>query len=350
MSCFIIAEAGVNHNGSLELALGLVDAAAAAGADAVKFQSFQAEKLVTPYADTAEYQKQATGKTSQFEMLKSLELPVEFHHRLVERCQARGIEFMSTAFDVETLDFLCTLGIQRLKIPSGEITHHALLAHAASKNLPIILSTGMATLEEVAEAVETIANTRKELGFCEPLDECLILLHCTSNYPAALSDVHLRAIETLSHRFNLPVGYSDHTPEVWVPLLAIAMGGSVIEKHFTLDRNLPGPDHLASLEPQALAQMVQLIRQAEVALGEAKKTPCKNEISIRNLVRRSVTLKYDRPAGALLAQEDLILLRPGDGIEPKYLPEVIGKRLKQTLAAGTTLQWEQICLPVLAGE
>lgn len=342
MSCFIIAEAGVNHNGSVDMALQLVDAAASAGADAVKFQSFQAAKLVTENADTAAYQKQATGQASQFEMLKALELSFEAHQEIVLRCESAGIAFMSTGFDSETIDFLCTLNLPFLKIPSGEITHHQLLAHAASKNLSLILSTGMSSLEEVAEAIEVISSTRKKLGFSEPLAERLTLLHCTSNYPTEFADVHLKAMQTLSTTFNLPVGYSDHTEGLFVAPLAVAMGAVVIEKHFTLDRNLPGPDHLASLEPQDLKEMVKLIRQTETVLGNAIKKPCQNEFAVRDLVRRSVTLKSDGLKGACLRETDLVLLRPGTGIAPKYLSEVIGKRLKFDRSKGAVLQREDI--------
>lgn len=342
MSCFIIAEAGVNHNGSLDMALALVDAAANAGADAVKFQSFQATKLVTEKADTAEYQKQATGQTSQFEMLKALELSVEAHQKIAARCESVGIAFMSTGFDIETLDFLCTFKMPFLKIPSGEITHHQLLIHVASKNLPLILSTGMSSLEEVAEAIEVISNTRQKRGFKEPLAERLTLLHCTSNYPTQFSDVHLNAMKSLSKTFNLPVGYSDHTEGIFVAPLAVAIGAAVIEKHFTLDRNLPGPDHLASLAPQELKEMVRLIRQTETILGNDIKQLCQNELPVRDLVRRSITLNCNKLKGSYLIEADIALLRPGTGIAPKHFNDVIGKQLKSDLVAGSVLQWENL--------
>ena len=342
MKTLIIAEAGVNHNGDEALALALVDRAADCGADIVKFQTFKADKLVRKGAAKAEYQQRTTGGGDQHSMLRSLELSDELHRKLLERCAARGIEFMSTAFDEDSADFLVGLGMGRLKIPSGELTNHPFLAHLAAKNLPIILSTGMSTLDEVREATAVIAAERARRGFSAPLGEMLTILHCTSNYPTRLEDVNLRVIPMLIEALGLPVGYSDHTEGILIPVAAVAAGAVVIEKHFTLDRGLPGPDHTASIEPGELAEMLDRVRQIERALGVADKQPMASEIPVRDLVRRSVTLIRPLAAGATLSREDLALLRPGDGIPPRDLERVIGRRVAHALAEGTTLQWSDL--------
>jgi len=246
----VIAEAGVNHNGSEQMALRLVETAAEAGADAVKFQTFKAENLVAKGAVTADYQKKQTGSADQYSMLKSLELTEALHLKIFERCRDCGIEFMSTPFDLEAAEFLLSMGMARIKIPSGELTNLPFVEALSAFNKPMFLSTGMANLEEVSEAVEIIGKTRKEHGFLDPIAEMLTLLHCTSNYPARNEDVNLRAMQTMAQELKLPVGYSDHTEGTLVSVAAVAMGASIIEKHFTLDRNLPGPDHQASLEPE----------------------------------------------------------------------------------------------------
>jgi len=338
----IIAEAGVNHNGDEALALALVDRAADCGADIVKFQTFKADKLVRKGAAKAEYQQRTTGGGDQHSMLRSLELSDDLHRKLLERCTARGIEFMSTAFDEDSADFLVGLGMRRLKIPSGELTNHPFLAHLAAKNLPIILSTGMSTLDEVREAIAVLATERSRRGLTAPLGEMLTILHCTSNYPTRLEDVNLRVIPTLVEALGLPVGYSDHTEGILIPIAAVAAGAVVIEKHFTIDRGLPGPDHTASIEPGELAEMVDRVRKVERALGVADKQPMASEIPVRDLVRRSVTLIRPLVAGATLSREDLALLRPGDGIPPKDLARVIGRRTAHALAEGTTLQWSDL--------
>lgn len=336
---FIIAEAGVNHNGDESLALELVDIAAECGADAVKFQTFRADKLVRPGAEKAEYQKRETGAGDQHSMLRQLEISEGLHRKLVARCRAAGIEFMSTPFDEEAADFLASLGMRRIKVPSGEITNHPFLAYLARKDLPLVLSTGMADLDEVKEAVEVIRRTRAECGFVEPLDQCLSILHCTSNYPANPADVNLRAMVTIGEVTGLPVGYSDHTAGIAVAAAAVALGATVIEKHFTRDRMLPGPDHRASLEPDALKAMIEQVREVEVALGSAEKAPAAAEFPVRELVRRSVTLARPVAAGQALVREDLVLLRPGNGIAPKALEQVIGRSAKRSLPAGHTLAW-----------
>lgn len=338
MSCFIIAEAGVNHNGDLQLAKELIFAAKEAGADAVKFQTFKADALVTKTAEKAQYQKNnASNSSTQYEMLKSLEISEEDHYQLYELAVSLGIEFLSTGFDEETIDFLVALGVKRLKIPSGEITNIPYLQHIANTGLPLIMSTGMCDLNEVKLAVETVASF-----YGDKIKEKLILLHCTSNYPAAFKDVNLKAMQTLAHEFNLPVGYSDHTLGILVPTVAVGLGACIIEKHFTLDKGLTGPDHAASMIPIEMAQLVQAIRNTELTLGTGEKKPVDNELSIRELVRRSVTLKRGISKGTQISKDDLILLRPGNGISPAELSKVIGASLTLDLPEGTTLLWEHI--------
>lgn len=340
--CLIIAEAGVNHNGSEELAFELVNAAVAAGANAVKFQTFKAEKLVTRSAQKAAYQVAQTGAGDQFAMLKALELSDAAHERLAAYCCQKGIEFLSTAFDEESADFLVALGCPRLKIPSGELTNAPFVRYLASKGLPLILSTGMADLQEVAQTVVWIAEARERAGHGEPLRDVLTLLHCTSNYPAPLSDVNLLAMQTLSKHFGLPVGYSDHTEGISVAPIARALGAELYEKHFTLDRSLRGPDHAASLEPGELKQMVELLRRTDVILGDGIKAPTTPELEVRIAARRSVTLARDVAEGVPLTAEDLCLMRPGDGIAPAALEQVLGRHLKLAMGAGQTLHWEAL--------
>lgn len=342
MSCYIIAEAGVNHNGSENLALQLVEVAAKAGADAVKFQTFKADNLVTKGTATAEYQKQQTGSSDQYSMLKKLEMSETLQQKLIDHCRKYDIEFMSTPFDIEAAVFLLKLGMKRIKVPSGELTNLPFIRELVAFNKPMILSTGMASLEEVKEAVDVVRQEREAQGFPEPLAQMLSILHCTSNYPARYEDVNLKAMQTMAAELNLPVGYSDHTDGVLVSVAATAMGAEVIEKHFTLDRGLPGPDHQASLEPDELELMVQQIRQIEACLGDGKKVPRANELPVRELVRRSVTLATDKSAGETIQIEDLVLLRPGTGIPPKQLQQVVGRNLKFSQIAGTVLTWQDL--------
>jgi N,N'-diacetyllegionaminate synthase len=339
---FIIAEAGVNHNGNEELALQLVDTAAACGADAVKFQTFSADKLVRAGAAKAAYQQRATGDGDQHEMLKALEMSEALHHQLVQRCQALGIEFMSTPFDTDAADFLLQLGMKRIKVPSGEITNEPFLQFLAAKGVPLIVSTGMATLEEIETAVRVIGEARGKAGFGGELADSLTILHCTSNYPAECSDVNLRAMQTIGKATGMPVGYSDHTLGVAVSTAAVALGATVIEKHFTLDRNLAGPDHKASLTPAELTTLIQQIRDVEMALGSAVKAPTASEWPIRALVRRSVTTTRPVAAGERFSDEHLVLLRPGDGIAPGELKRVVGRRASRDIPAGVTLQWQDV--------
>ncbi len=342
MRTFVIAEAGVNHNGSEELALQLVDIAARCGADAVKFQSFKAEKLVRPGAEKVDYQKRETGAGDQFDMLKKLEMSEELHLRLFDRCQQLGIEFMSTPFDVEAADFLVKLGMTRIKVPSGEITNHPFLRSLAAKNLPLIISTGMATLDEVQQAVAVVEKTRLELGFDGALYDYVTVLHCTSNYPAALEDVNLKALKTIADATRMPVGYSDHTLGTLVSVASVAMGAVVIEKHFTIDKAMAGPDHKASLEPDELQSMIAQIRQLESALGSEKKEPTDSELQVRRLVRRSVTSIVPIEIGQTISLENCALLRPGTGIPPKDFDAVIGRVLKRAVAAGETIDMDDL--------
>ncbi|QDZ11635.1 N-acetylneuraminate synthase [Devosia ginsengisoli] len=341
MNTFIIAEAGVNHNGNADMALRLVDVAADAGADAIKFQSFSADKLTRLGADTAEYQRAATGHSDQYNMLKALEISEELHHALFERAHARGIEFMSTAFDEGSFDFLVALGLKRVKVPSGELTNTPFLRHMARSGLPLIVSTGMATLEEVVDAVSVIKATREAAGIV-PVPNDLAILHCTSNYPAMPEHVNLRAMQTIADATGAVMGYSDHTLGIAVSTAAVAMGAKTIEKHFTLDKSLPGPDHGASLDPEELKALVRAIRDIEKALGDGVKQPTASEVPIRALVRRSVTAVRDIEADATVRAEDITLLRPGTGIPPADLDKVYGRRTARRIAAGETVVWSDL--------
>ena len=331
---FIIAEAGVNHNGSIALAKQLIDVAAAVGADAVKFQTFIAEDVVSTDAPKAEYQKQTTDSSeSQLDMIKKLELSKKDHQELMDYTKQKNIMFLSTPFDERSVNLLIELGVPLIKISSGEITNHPFLKYIAKKGRPIILSTGMSTIEEVAEAVSVI----KTAG-CKDLT----LLHCTSNYPARVEDCNLLAMKTMADAFDVPVGYSDHTPGIYVPLAAAAMGVCVIEKHFTLDKNLPGPDHKASLEPAELEEMVQGIRLVEKARGLPVKAPVELELEVRDVARRSIVAKVDIPAGAVITEDMLAFKRPGTGVAPKDSTMLIGKIATQDINKNEMLEFEEL--------
>jgi N-acetylneuraminate synthase len=331
---FIIAEAGVNHNGSLDLALRLVDAAKASGADAVKFQTFRAGLLATRSAHKASYQERTTAPTeSQFEMLQRLELDAAAHQRLIDHCRQIGIQFLSSPFDTQSADLLATLNVPLYKVPSGEITNLPFLQHLARKGRPLIMSTGMSTLGEVEEAV----NVLRAAGAMQ-----LTLLHCVTEYPAPYAEVNLRAMQTLKSAFDLPVGYSDHTPGIDIAIAAVALGAEVIEKHFTLDRTLPGPDHAASLEPVELRQMVEAIRHVEAALGTGIKAPAPCELPNLPVARKSVVAARSLPAGHQLATGDLEIKRPGNGLAPKLLPALIGRTLRAGVAKDEILNWNHL--------
>ena len=334
--CFIIAEAGVNHNGDVEMAKRLVDVAAEAGADAVKFQTFKAEQVVSAAAPKAEYQVETTGSAqSQLEMLQALELSREAHIELQAYCRERGVLFMSTPFDEGSADLLVELDVPVLKIPSGEVTSWPFLEYIARKGKPVIFSTGMSYLSEVEDAVRVL----RQAG-CDQM----VLLHCVSNYPTDPADTNLRAMETMAAAFNVPVGYSDHTQGIEVPLAAVAMGASAIEKHFTLDRTLPGPDHRASLEPEELRAMVKGIRTVQIAFGNEKKAPAVSELPMRAIARRSLTALRNIPAGVPITQDMVGLRRPGTGIQPPDLPKVVGLVPVRPLDAGETLTWDHFHL------
>ena len=329
---FIIAEAGVNHNGSLDLAYQLIDVAKEAGADAVKFQTFKAENVVSRLADKAEYQKKTTGADkSQLEMIKKLELSFEGFVKLKKYCDKKGIMFLSTPFDHQSIDFLYDL-VDIYKIPSGEITNHPYLKHITAKNKPIIMSTGMANLGEVEEAINTIRSVNSKAK--------ISLLHCTTNYPTPYEEVNLKAMQTLAVAFKLPVGYSDHTLGIEAPVAAVAMGAKIIEKHFTLDKKLPGPDHKASLEPDELKEMVKAIRNIEMALGGGIKKPNKSEIEIMKVARRSLIATRDIKVGETIKESDIAIKRPGVGILPKFKDIIIGMKLINGIRQDEPFRWE----------
>ncbi|MCK5579890.1 MAG: N-acetylneuraminate synthase [Candidatus Omnitrophica bacterium] len=318
---FVIAEAGVNHNGDIQLAKKLVDVAVESGADAVKFQTFHAESLAVPQAQKADYQKETTAaEESQVDMLKRLELSQDAHKELLAYCQRKGILFLSTAFDLKSVDLLNDLGVEIFKIPSGEITNLPLLKHVAFKNKPMIVSTGMATLEEVEEMVAVL----KACG-----NERFVLLHCVSCYPANVEDVNLKAISTLGKTFNVPVGYSDHTAGIEIALAATGMGVAVLEKHFTLDQSMEGPDHKASLNPGELKRMIQGIRNVEKAFGDGIKKPAESEIVNLHVVRKSLFAKEAIQKGDVFSEKNITAKRPAEGINPMKWDQVVGQKAKR---------------------
>ena len=326
---FMIAEAGVNHNGDLKRARALIDVAVEAGADAVKFQTFQADRLATPDAPKADYQLQTTGDAeSQFDMLRRLELSPDAHRELQSYCHERGIIFLSTPFDDVAVDLLDELGVPAFKISSGDLTNSPLLEHVASKGKPVILSTGMSELSELIEAV-SVLNT----AGCENP----VLLHCVSNYPADAAEVNLRAMQTMRSAFDVPVGFSDHTEGIDVALAAVALGACVIEKHFTLDRTLPGPDHRASLEPAELRELVRSIRRVETALGHGRKVPSASELETAKVARRSLVAACDIRAGTTLERSMVVMRRPGTGMSPGMIETLLNRRAVREIAAGTLL-------------
>lgn len=327
---FVVAEAGVNHNGSPALALKLVDAAAAAGADAVKFQTFVADALASANAPKARYQLRST-KDSQLQMLRKLELSEKGHRAVLARCKKRGIRFMSTPFDEASADFLDSLGMTIFKVPSGEITNLPLLEHIGGKKKPVFLSTGMSTMAEVATALLALRRG----GARE-----IAVLHCVSNYPIEAKDANLRAMATLKKAFGLPVGYSDHSLGLEVAFAAAALDAAILEKHFTLDKNMKGPDHAMSLSPAELKALCAGVKNVAASLGDGVKAPRPCELEVRRVARRSVVLAGPVEKGARLKKTDLTLKRPGTGIPPADLSRVIGKRLKKRLPADAVLTWK----------
>ncbi len=353
---FIIAEAGVNHNGDPNLAFKLVDVAVEAGVDAVKFQTFKAKKLVTPFADKATYQKNNTPcDESQMEMLERLELTYEFHLQLKDYCRKKGIQFLSSAFDFTSLKFLIEeMDLPILKVSSGELTNGPFLLAHANSSRNIFLSTGMSNLAEIEVALGVLAfgyisPEKKDPSISEfesayhsepgqaALREKVTLLHCTTQYPTPFSDINLRAMDTLMHAFGLKIGYSDHSEGIGVAIAAVARGATVIEKHYTLNRSLPGPDHKASLEPNELTDMVTSIRAIELALGSGKKGPCFSEIENRNIVRKSIVAKRDINIGEKFSEYNLAIKRPGDGRSPMEYWSLLGEISTRDLKADEKL-------------
>lgn len=352
----VIAEAGVNHNGSAELAFKLIDAAASAGADFVKFQTFKSGEIADKSSPMADYQVSAVpNKCNQLDMLKNLELSREFHFDLAKHCQKKGVKFLSTAFDPESLQFLSEeLAVELIKIPSGEICNPFLLIAAGSTKKTIILSTGMAVLADIELALGALAygmlglsDTPSESCFYKiycseegqkKIAERVILLHCSTEYPADYGDINLRAMDTLAAAFELPVGLSDHSQGILIPVAAVARGAVVIEKHFTLDRNLPGPDHKASLLPEELTEMIRNIRNIESALGNGKKIPADSELKNKTVVRRSIVALEKIEKGSLFCERNIGIRRPGKGLSPMRYWEVIGRVANRTFEKGDFIE------------
>jgi N,N'-diacetyllegionaminate synthase len=334
VSTFVIAEAGVNHNGSVDLAHKLIDAAADARADSVKFQTFDPDMLATADAPKSAYQERTTGRgESQLDMLRRLALARDCYPDLVQHCSQRGIRFLSTPFDEASADFLEALGMNLFKIPSGEITNLPFLAYLARKGRPLVMSTGMADLDEVGTAVATLRSS----GATD-----ITLLHCTTDYPTTPADANLRAMATMQAAFGVSVGYSDHTMGIEIALAAVALGATVIEKHFTLDRTMPGPDHQSSLEPPELDRMVRGIRDVEAALGDGRKLPRAGELSNRNVARKSLVAARDIGSNKVIEAADLTARRPGSGLSPARMQDVIGRRARSTIRVGTLISLDML--------
>lgn len=327
----------MNHNGDLNKALQLIEVAADAGVDYVKFQTFKAKNLVNKKARKAEYQIENTKKDgSQFEMLKQLEIPESWYPTLLQKCKDLHIEFLSTGFDEESIDFLEEIGCSFYKVPSGELTNKPYLQHIAAKGKPMILSTGMATMEEIKNSVQVLKDSGVD-------NSNITVLHCNTQYPTPMQDVNLKAMLDIQSTLNVKIGYSDHTLGIEVPIAAVALGANVIEKHFTLDRELPGPDHKASLTPSELKAMVQGIRNIELAIsGDGKKAPTESEKPNINIARKSIHVSNDLAKNHTIAKDDLIMLRPGDGISPMDVDSVIGKQTKRSIQQYEQLKTEDL--------
>lgn len=338
MAVRIIAEAGVNHNGDIQIAQKLIEVAAQAGVDIVKFQTFQADKLVSKSAKKADYQIVNTSdsqENTQLQMLKKLELSKESHYKLIEYCQKQNIQFLSTGFDLESLDFLQDINIPLFKIPSGEITNLPYLKKIASFGKEVILSTGMANLGEIEQALNVLTKYGIQLSD-------ITVLHCNTEYPTPMQDVNLRAMQSIQQAFGVKIGYSDHTMGIEIAIAAVALGATVIEKHFTLDKNADGPDHKASLELDELKQMVTSIRNIEQALGNGIKKPSDSERKNIEIARKSIHLAKNLPAGHILTEQDFIMKRPANGISPMLLEQLIGRTLIKTQEEDYQLQWTDI--------
>ncbi len=332
--CFFIAEAGVNHGGDVEKAKSLIDAAVKSGATSVKFQTFRADLLAAPSAPKAVYQAAATGAhESQADMLRDLELTQTDFHDLKIYCESQNIIFLSSPFDEYSVDMLNELDVPAYKIPSGETINLPLLKHIGNKHKPVILSTGMSYLNEITTAIETLYQTDNHE---------IAILHCTSNYPAMPKDINLNAMDTIRNAFKLPVGFSDHTTGIEIPLAAVAMGACIVEKHFTLDRNAEGPDHKSSIEPPKLTTLIQSIRNIELAFGNGIKKPANSELSNREIARKSVHLKTSKNAGETITESDLISLRPSGGIPPSDIQMIIGQKVVRLMPEGSILHWDDL--------
>jgi N-acetylneuraminate synthase/N,N'-diacetyllegionaminate synthase len=331
---YVIAEAGVNHNGSIETAEKLVDAAAESDADAVKFQTFSADRLVAADAAKADYQTESTGEGTQYEMLKQYELDRAAHERLMAYCTDHRITFLSSPFDPPSADMLADLGVSAIKIGSGELDNHPFLEHVAGLGLPLIVSTGMGTMDEVYAARDVIRSVDPDLE--------ITFLHCTSSYPCMMEDVNLRAMETMIDELEEPVGYSDHTTLPETPALAVAAGATIVEKHFTLDSTLPGPDHKASLEPPELSRAVELVRTAFKSRGEPLKQPTDAEVEIKTVARKSLHAARSIPAGTQLTDADIKIVRPAAGFSPRKYENVIGATVTGDLDADDPITPESL--------
>lgn len=332
--CFIIAEAGVNHNGDIELAKRLIDVAKNVGADSVKFQTFTSENVTSRFAKKAEYQKESKRpRESQYEMIKNLELLDNEFKELAEHAKKNNIIFLSSPFDKESVDLLDELDVPAFKIGSGEITNYPLIKYISAKKKPIILSTGMSTLGDVEGALNIIK--------CEGVED-IVLLHCVSSYPANIESLNLRAIKTLKYAFQLPTGFSDHASGIMTSIAAVALNACIIEKHITLDKGLSGPDHKASLEPYEFREMVKAIRGIERALGDGIKIPTKDEEEMKRIARRSIVAKNEIPAGTIISEDMLEIKRPGTGIEARYRDLIISKRAKGFINKDEIITWNMI--------
>lgn len=334
MSVYIIAEAGVNHNGNLSTAIELVKKAKESGCNCIKFQTFNADRIATKKAKKADYQiKNTNSDDTQYEMLKKLELSESDFSIIIKECENINIDFMSAPFDVEDVYTLDRLNMKRFKIPSGEITNKPLVEAVALTQKPLILSTGMCTIDEVEQAIDWIYKSGNRQ---------VALLHCTSNYPTPIDEVNMKAMLTLKEKFGLPVGYSDHTEGTVIPIMAVSMGAQIIEKHFTLDKSMNGPDHKASLELCELSKMVNEIRMVEEAFGDGIKEPTDSERNIKKLVRKSIVASKKLKKGHIITEKDLSCKRPGTGIEPKFIEEVVGKKLNKDLNQDTLILFEDL--------
>ena len=333
--CFVIAEAGVNHNGDAALAERLIDAAADAGADAIKFQTFAPAQLASPSAKTAEYQQRAQSGEAQLQMLERLVLPRAAYASLQARAKARGLVFLSTPFDPESADFLDRLGVPAFKVSSGDLTHALLLRHLARKGKPIILSTGMATLAEVRSAIAAIGEVASPAPG-------IAVLQCVSNYPAEIADSNLRAIPAMAAALGCPIGFSDHTTGERAAIAAVALGAAIVEKHITLDRSMPGPDHEASLDPLQFRSFVTAVRDASASLGSGEKAPADSEREIARLGRRSLFWQRGLDRGAVVTESDLIALRPGTGLPADRWRDVVGRAVRRTVTAGQAVAADDV--------